>query len=67
LDDSEKDVKKDMYSVCSYISVISNKLDGTMLNIITRCVNEHFIPNGKYIVGNINMLYKENLLSFTIN
>jgi len=56
-----------MYSVSSYISVISNKLDGTMLNIITRCVNEHFIPNGKYIVGNINMLYKENLLSFTIN
>ncbi|WAQ94674.1 SPAG1-like protein [Mya arenaria] len=26
-------------------TVISNKLDGSMLNIITRCVAEHYLPN----------------------
>ncbi|XP_052797101.1 sperm-associated antigen 1-like [Mya arenaria] len=28
-------------------TVISNKLDGSMLNIITRCVAEHYLPNGE--------------------
>ncbi|XP_053374130.1 sperm-associated antigen 1-like [Mercenaria mercenaria] len=28
-------------------TVISNKLDGAMLNVITRCVSEHYLPNGE--------------------
>lgn len=32
---------------CDIKTVISNKIDGAMLSVITKCVAEHYLPNGE--------------------
>lgn len=39
-------------------NVISNKLDGAMLNNILRCVAEHYLPNGE---GDVSYQLLKNL------